>query len=64
LEGHRIENVGTFDGHLKYFLLTSGIPILWPLGNVVVIWYIFPRFDILCQQKSGNPGPDEKNTED
>jgi hypothetical protein len=21
----------------------------------VVIWYIFPRFGILCQEKSGNP---------
>jgi hypothetical protein len=24
-------------------------------GKVVVIWYIFPRFGILCQEKSGNP---------
>jgi hypothetical protein len=30
--------------------------ILWPLGNVVVIWYIFPCFGILCQEKSGSPG--------
>jgi hypothetical protein len=22
----------------------------------VVIWYIFPRFGIVCQEKSGNPG--------
>jgi hypothetical protein len=29
--------------------------MLWPLGNVVVIWYIFPRFGLLCQEKSGNP---------
>jgi hypothetical protein len=28
-------------GHLVYF---------------VVIWYIFPRFGMLCQEKSGNPG--------
>jgi hypothetical protein len=28
---------------------------LWPFGNVVAIWYIFPRFGILCQEKSGNP---------
>jgi hypothetical protein len=28
--------------------------ILWPFGNVVVIWYMFPRFGILCQEKSGN----------
>jgi hypothetical protein len=25
------------------------------LGNLVIIWYIFPRFGILCQEKSGNP---------
>jgi hypothetical protein len=30
-----------FYGHLEYF---------------VVIWYIFPRFGILDQEKSGNPG--------
>jgi hypothetical protein len=24
-------------------------------GNVVVIWYIFLRFVVLCQEKSGNP---------
>jgi hypothetical protein len=30
-----------FYGHLVYF---------------VVIWYIFPRFGILDQEKSGNPG--------
>jgi hypothetical protein len=26
-----------------------GIHILWSLGNGVVIWYIFPRFGILCE---------------
>jgi hypothetical protein len=25
------------------------------LVHVVVIWYIFPRLGILCQEKSGNP---------
>jgi hypothetical protein len=29
--------------------------IIRAFGNVVVIWYIFPRFGILCQEKSGNP---------
>jgi hypothetical protein len=29
---------------------------IYGLGYVVVIWYIFPRFGILCQEKSGNPG--------
>jgi hypothetical protein len=43
-----------FIGHLKYF---TGVKcILWPFGNVVVIWNIFPRFGMLCQEKSGNPG--------
>jgi hypothetical protein len=27
--------------------------ILWPFGNIVVI---FHHFGILCQEKSGNPG--------
>jgi hypothetical protein len=31
-----------FYGHLVYF---------------VVIWYIFPRFGILDEEKSGNPAP-------
>jgi hypothetical protein len=31
-----------FNGHSVYF---------------VVIWYMFPRFGILDQEKSGNPGP-------
>jgi hypothetical protein len=29
--------------------------ILWPFGNLVAIWYIFPRFGILCKEKSANP---------
>jgi hypothetical protein len=28
--------------------------ILWPFGNVVVIWYILPHFGMLCQEKTGN----------
>jgi hypothetical protein len=38
---------------LEYF--TVILYILWPFCNVAVIWYIFPRFGILCQEKSGNP---------
>jgi hypothetical protein len=30
--------------------------ILWPLGNGVVIWYIFRHFGILCEEKSGTTG--------
>jgi hypothetical protein len=51
---HRIENVDTSYGHLHYF--TAIWNMLRPLGNVVVIWYIFPRFGKLCQEKSGKPG--------
>jgi hypothetical protein len=29
--------------------------IFWPFGNVVLIWFIFTRFGILCEEKSGNP---------
>jgi hypothetical protein len=29
--------------------------ILWPFGNLVVIWYIFTRFGILYHLNSGNP---------
>jgi hypothetical protein len=36
-----MENAGVFFGHSGYF---------------TIIWYIFPRFGILCQEKSGNPG--------
>jgi hypothetical protein len=44
---------------LEYF--TAIWYILWPLGDGVVIWYIFPRFlYIVCQEKSGNPGCESK----
>jgi hypothetical protein len=48
-----MENVSTFYGHLEYF--TAIWNILRPFGNVVAIWYIFPQFGILRQEKSGNP---------
>jgi hypothetical protein len=50
--------LGIFYGHLVYCMATWYI--LWPFGNVVVIWYIFPRFGTLCQEKSGNPAPHSK----
>jgi hypothetical protein len=46
-------NVGIFLGHLEYFMTIWYI--LWPFGNLVLIWNIYPRFGILCQEKSGNP---------
>jgi hypothetical protein len=51
-----MENAGIFYGHLEYFTVICNIS--WPFGNAVVIWYIFPRFGILCQEKSGNPVQD------
>jgi hypothetical protein len=47
-----MENVGVFYCHNEY---NTAIPILWPFGSLMVIWYIFPRFGILHQEKSGNP---------
>jgi hypothetical protein len=51
-----MENTGIFYGYLEYFTVIWYI--LWPFVNVAVIWYIFPRFGILCQEKSGNPACD------
>jgi hypothetical protein len=50
-----METVGVFKGHSEF--VTAILYILWPFGNLVPIWYIFPRFGILCQEKSGNRGP-------
>jgi hypothetical protein len=49
-----MKNASIFIGQLEYFTIIWNI--LWPFGNIVVNWYIFPRFGILCQDKSGNPG--------
>jgi hypothetical protein len=48
-----MENIGMLYDHLVYF--TAIRNILRPFGIFVVIWYIFPRFGILDQEKSGNP---------
>jgi hypothetical protein len=51
-------NLGKFLRAIEWKLLVYFMVIwliIWPFGNVVVIWYIFPRFGILCQEKSGNP---------
>jgi hypothetical protein len=45
---------GIFCGHLLYIMVICYI--LWPFGNLVAIWYIFPRFGILNKEESGNPG--------
>jgi hypothetical protein len=44
-------------GLLEYF--TAIWYIIWPFGNIMVIWYIFPRFVIFCPEKSGNPADEE-----
>jgi hypothetical protein len=59
-------NLSKFWRALEYKVLLE-IMIIWnilqPLcifyghfGNFLVIWYIFPRFGALYQEKSGNPG--------
>jgi hypothetical protein len=53
LEGFGMEKVGIFFCHLEY--ITAIWYILWPIGNLVAIWYTFPRFGILCREKSGTP---------
>jgi hypothetical protein len=47
-------NFGILYAHLEYVMAIWYI--LWSFGNSVVIWYIFQRFGILYQEKSGNPG--------
>jgi hypothetical protein len=51
--GFAMEDVGIFNGHLVYFTATWYILCL--LGIIMVIWYIFPRFGTLNQEKFGNP---------
>jgi hypothetical protein len=45
--------IGIYYGHLVIF-----IPIWQFSGNIVYI----PRFGTLCKEKSGNPGPQSKQT--
>jgi Na+/glutamate symporter len=49
-----MEDDGMLYGHLVHF--TNIFVILYGhLVQFVVIWYIFPRFGSLYQEKSGNP---------
>jgi hypothetical protein len=52
-----MEYVGVFYGHLVHFTVFCYIFItfLWHLEKFIEIWYILSRFDILFQEKSGNP---------
>jgi hypothetical protein len=57
-------NFGSFLRDLQWKMLVIFLAIwsiLWPFGifcghllNVVVMWYIFPRFGMLYKEKSGN----------
>jgi hypothetical protein len=58
-------NLGKFWRDLEWKMLVYFM-VIWNIlrsfgtlhghfGNVVVIWYIFLRFGMLCQEKSGNP---------
>jgi hypothetical protein len=51
--GYILWSFGMFYGHLLSFMAICYV--LWPFGNLKAIWYIFPRFGKLCQEKSGNP---------
>jgi hypothetical protein len=55
LEGLGMEKVGVFFGHLEYIMDIWYIS--WLFGNLVAIWYSFPRFGTLYREKSGNPEP-------
>jgi hypothetical protein len=43
----------TYGIHLE--CITAIWYTLWVFGNLVALRYIFPRFGILCHEKSGNP---------
>jgi hypothetical protein len=43
-----MEDVGIFYAHLVYFTA------VWYM-YIMSIWYIFPHFGMLYQEKSGNP---------
>jgi hypothetical protein len=48
---------GPLNGKCWYIVCPFGI-FYGDLVLFVEIWYISPRFGILCQEKYGNPGPD------
>jgi hypothetical protein len=54
LEGLALEDVGIFFGLLAYF--AAILCIVRPFGiYFMLIWYIFPVFSMLYEDKSGNP---------
>jgi hypothetical protein len=55
LEGIGAEKVGIFYDQSEFLGQFSIF-----IGHFLVVWYIFPRFGILCQEKSGNPARKRK----
>jgi hypothetical protein len=41
--------------NIKNIFTPFGICILWPLGNLMVFWYVFHRFGKLFQEKIWQP---------
>jgi hypothetical protein len=57
-------NLGKFVRALEWKILVYFMPIwniLWTFGvfygHWVILWSFYPRFGILCQEKSGKPVP-------
>jgi hypothetical protein len=48
-----METVGIFFGYLEY--ISAIWYMLWPFGNLVTIWYIFPPFWYIVSRKIGQP---------
>jgi hypothetical protein len=48
-------NSGIFWSTLKWKFVVIFVTFYGQLVYFVVFWYIFPRFGILCHEKSGNP---------
>jgi hypothetical protein len=46
------------------FVYYDQMDIVWQFGSSVVIWYIFPRFGIVCKEKSGNPSWKQENDQE
>jgi hypothetical protein len=53
VEGLAMEDVGTFVDIWSVYQIFYGHYL-----HLVIIWYISPRFGMLCEEKSGNPGSD------
>jgi hypothetical protein len=50
---------------LVYFIISNTYStaiwhIVLPFGNLVVLWFIFPHFGKLCQEKFGKPAHNHK----